>query len=164
MKNQANANHGEVSIQDIRANQNTGRFPSHMRTALSLALAVTALASGSEALACAACGCTLSTDWGSQGVSTKPGFSVDLAYSSINQNQQRYGTSKASAALINSQNAAGQEIEAFTKTQIVTASLNYTGKTLVAAYKSPTWIVRTALTVTALPQLAPATPLLPIMA
>jgi hypothetical protein len=84
------------------------------------------LAHAGQASACAACGCTLSTNWQTQGINTTPGFSFDLAYSYLNQNQQRYGTSKASAALINSQLAAGQEVEAYTKTQTVTASLNYT--------------------------------------
>ncbi|MBI1173676.1 MAG: hypothetical protein GC139_00230 [Sideroxydans sp.] len=84
------------------------------------------LASGSKAFACAACGCTLSTNWQTQGITTTPGFSFDLAYSYLNQNQQRYGTHNASATLINSQLAAGQEIEAYTRTQTITASLNYT--------------------------------------
>jgi hypothetical protein len=43
----------------------------------------------------------------------------------LNQNQQRYGTGSASSALINKQLAAGQEVEAFTQTETVTASLMY---------------------------------------
>jgi hypothetical protein len=96
---------------------------------LTATLVIATLGTTNEALACAACGCTLSTDWGSQGISTAPGFSADLSYSYLNQNQQRYGNGKASAALINTLNAAGQEIEAYTRTQTLTASLNYTGDT-----------------------------------
>jgi hypothetical protein len=82
-----------------------------------------------NAHACTACGDSLSTDWAIQGVSTTPGFIADLSHSYINQNQQRYGTSKASPALISSLRGAGQEIEDYTKTQMVTASLNYTNDT-----------------------------------
>lgn len=99
----------------------------HLRSVLSLALALATLAASSEAYACAACGCTLSKDWETQGISSKPGFSADLSYDYLNQNQQRYGSGKASGAVIQRQLAALQEIEAFTKTQTLTASLNYTG-------------------------------------
>lgn len=115
----------------------TGKFQPNLRTALSLSLALVALANGSEAFACAACGCTLSQDWGVQGITTKPGFTADLSYSYLNQNQQRYGTAKASGALINSQLAAGQEIEAFTRTQTITAALNYMGDTIGVSLQVP---------------------------
>jgi hypothetical protein len=80
-----------------------------------------------QALACAACGCTLSTNWQTQGINTTPGYSFNLAYSYLNQDQQRYGTGKASAAQITALNAAGNEIEDYTKTQTLSAALNYTG-------------------------------------
>jgi hypothetical protein len=111
-----------------------------LKISLSIALALTTIAAGSDAFACAACGCTLSKDWETQGITTKPGFSAELSYDYLNQNQQRYGSGKASGALINSQlNAlpAGQEIEAFTKTQILTASLNYTGDVIGVSIQLP---------------------------
>jgi hypothetical protein len=123
----AKANHLKVLLQHTRINRNTGRFQLHLWTVLSVTLTLAALVSASAAYACAACGDTLSTDWGSQGVSTAQGFSADLSYSYLNQNQQRYGSGKASITQINALNAAGQEIEAYTRTQIVTASLNYAG-------------------------------------
>lgn len=92
-----------------------------------IALTLAALAGANQAYACAACGCTLSRDWEAQGITTQPGFSAELSYDYLNQNQQRYGSSKASGALINSQYSAGQEVEAYTKTQTVTAALNYNG-------------------------------------
>lgn len=94
--------------------------------------AVLALAaiSSNQASACASCGCTLSTDWGSQGVSTAQGFSADLSYAYINQNKPIYGSNtKSSAALINTLYANGQEIETATKTQTVTAAFNYNSDT-----------------------------------
>lgn len=100
-----------------------------LRVAVVAALAVAPILATDSAYACAACGCTLSTDWDTQSNTTKPGFTADLSYSTLNQNQQRYGTGSASNALINKQLAAGQEIEAFTKTNTVTAALIYNDET-----------------------------------
>jgi hypothetical protein len=44
------------------------------------------------AQACSSCGCTLSSDWGSQGLATKPGLSFDLRYDYINQSELRSGS------------------------------------------------------------------------
>jgi len=82
-----------------------------------------------DARACAACGDTLSKDWGSQGISTHPGFSADLSYTYINQSQPRYGSGTASPALLNSLNGAGQEIEDYTTTRTTAAAFNYTSET-----------------------------------
>lgn len=92
-------------------------------------LAFATLFHGTAALACAACGDSLSKEWGAQGVSTTPGFTADLSYNYIKQNQQRYGSGTASSALISQLQAANQEIEDYTTTQTLTASLNYTGDT-----------------------------------
>ena len=43
-------------------------------------------------LACSSCGCTLSSDWDSQGFATKPGFRFDLRYDYLNQSQLRNGS------------------------------------------------------------------------
>lgn len=101
------------------------QFRSGLKTILILVSSFSALGFSSESNACAACGGTLSRDWQSQGISTKPGFTTDLSYTYLNQDQQRYGSSAATSTLINSQLAAGQEVEAYTKTQTVTASLIY---------------------------------------
>lgn len=106
----------------------THHFPSFRNTLRISILSVITLAPGltmSSAYACAACGCTLSTDWSTQGIATQPGFSASVAFDTLNQNQQRYGTGSASAGLINNQLNAGQEVEAFTKTETVTTSLMY---------------------------------------
>src|ERR1035437_9149962 len=108
-----------------------------LRTLLILTLALATLATGCEAFACAACDSTLSRDWETQGISTKSGFSADLSYNYLNQNQQRYGASKASGALINNQLAAGQEVEAYTRTQTLTAALNYTGDAFALSIQVP---------------------------
>ncbi|MDD4928499.1 MAG: hypothetical protein PHP85_04400 [Gallionella sp.] len=109
----------------------------HLKTKISLILALATLSCGSEVFACAACDSTLSRDWDTQGISTKTGFSADLSYNYLNQNQQRYGVGQASATLINSQLAAGQEIEAYTRTQTFTAALNYTGEVFGLSIQLP---------------------------
>jgi hypothetical protein len=101
----------------------------HLRPTLIASLTLATLVSGSNAFACASCGCTLSTDWGSQGVSTKEGFSADLSETYINQNQLIYGNSKASDAQIQALYANGQEIETATMTQTTTVALNYNSDT-----------------------------------
>lgn len=106
------------------------------RIVIATALALLPLTTMNDALACAACGDTLSKDWGTQGVSTHPGFTTDLSYSYVNQNQPRYGTGMASSAKISELWLAGQEIEDCTVTRTTTASLNYS---------SDTWGVNTQL-------------------
>lgn len=99
-------------------------------------LAFATLFHGTEALACAACGDTLSKEWGTQGISTTPGFTADLSYNYIKQDQQRYGSGTASSAKINELWLAGQEIEDYTTTQTISAALNYI---------SDTWGINTLL-------------------
>ena len=108
-----------------------------LRIAMVSALALSPLAVMDNALACAACGCTLSKDWGTQGISTTPGLTADLSYDYIDQSQQRYGNGAASQDRINALNAAGQEIEDYTTTRTTTASLNYTSDTWGVSVQLP---------------------------
>jgi hypothetical protein len=94
-------------------------------TILRTLLACTALVATEGAHACAACGSTLSRDWETQGLSGSQGFVAELSYDYLNQNRQFYGSGKASPALINRQLNAGQEVEAYTRTQTTTAALMY---------------------------------------
>ena len=85
------------------------------------------LASPLSALACASCGCTLSSDWESQGLSASSGFKLDLRYDYLNQNQLRSGThaiSAAAASAIMTPNGS-QEVERYTRNDYVTATLDY---------------------------------------
>jgi hypothetical protein len=98
------------------------------RFIVAAAIALLPLAAMHDAHACAACGCTLSKDWGTQGINTTPGFTFDLSYDYINQNQLRYGSSKASTAQIsNLVLDPDQEVEDYTTTRTTTATFNYTG-------------------------------------
>ncbi|MGB9092915.1 MAG: hypothetical protein WCB93_02260 [Gallionella sp.] len=118
-----------------------GKNPAPVRTASRIviagALVLLPLAAMNDALACAACGCTLSRDWGTQGISTTPGFTADLSYDYTSQNQQRYGSGTASPAKISELWLAGQEIEDYTVTRTTTAALNYTGDTWGAGIQLP---------------------------
>lgn len=80
-----------------------------------------------RALACAACGNTLSQDFSTQGVNSAAGWYYNVNYSYLNQNDLRYGNGRASSPQISRLYAAGQEVEAFTRSQTVNAMLSYTG-------------------------------------
>lgn len=99
--------------------------PAHGRALPALLSAAALLAAPVAAHACAACGDMLSGDWGVLGAPGAPGFVADVSYSYLNQDRQRYGSGAASPALINQQLNAGQEVEAYTRTQTVTATLIY---------------------------------------
>lgn len=89
---------------------------------LPLAAAVAALLPG-FALACASCGCSLSSDWESQGLVAEPGWRLDLRYDYINQNQLRTGSGTVSAADKTVPN--DREIEGVTTNRYYTATLDY---------------------------------------
>lgn len=112
-------------MQQLHIIEQPGKILPGLKASLAIVLACSSLAAASGAFACAACGNTLSRDWDTQGISGNQGFVADLSYDYLEQNQQRYGTAAASPALLNNQLNAGQEIEAYTKTQTLTASLIY---------------------------------------
>lgn len=53
----------------------------------------------SRLAACAACSCTVSRDWDAQGVSSRQGFSLDLSFDLVNQDQLWYGSHRASTGI-----------------------------------------------------------------
>jgi len=70
---------------------------------------------------CAACGCTLSSDWASQGYSVEPGLKLDVNYTYIDQSQLRNGTGKISASDV----PLESELEKYSRTSAVTLGLDY---------------------------------------
>jgi len=63
------------------------------RNALLLAAALAAIGATPAALACSSCGCTLSSDWSSQGIAPSgEGFRFDFRFDYFNQDQLRSGT------------------------------------------------------------------------
>jgi hypothetical protein len=80
-------------------------------------------------LACASCGCTLSSDWESQGFTTQPGLRADIRYDYLNQNQLRHGTgtiSSADATRMVTSTGDPQEVEKYTRNHYLTFGLDYT--------------------------------------
>ena len=97
-----------------------------MKTHTKLALALLATLPSAAAFACASCGCSLSSDWDSQGLSSGPGLRFDLRYDQLNQNQVRSGTGQVGTWPV-----SGHEQELSTQNRYVTAGLDYSA--------SPNW-------------------------
>ncbi len=79
------------------------------------------------AIACASCGCSLSSDWETQGYSAAPGWKLDMRYDYLNQNQLRSGTGTISPAAASQivTKSGNQEVEQFTKNQYLTTTIDY---------------------------------------
>lgn len=75
------------------------------------------------ARACGACGCTLNSDWASQGYAVRPGFRFDLRYDYFNQDQLRRGTRSVDRAAFEIPNE--QEVQEKTLNRNLTATLDY---------------------------------------
>jgi len=87
--------------------------------------------------ACSSCGCTLNSDWASQGFKTGSGFSMDLRYDYFNQDDLRTGTGRVGAAAKTLPNA--NEIQQYTVNRNTTLTLDYGfdeawGVTVLAPY------------------------------
>jgi hypothetical protein len=93
--------------------------PAIIRTA-AIPLLLTATFAPLPAFACASCGCSLSSDWDSQGVSTSQGLKLDLRYDYVNQKQYRSGN-KA----VTYDPATFQENETYTRNHYYTVGLDY---------------------------------------
>jgi hypothetical protein len=92
---------------------------------ISLSIA-TLLASASlptTALACSSCGCTLNSDWVSQGFKTTSGWTVDLRHDYFNQNDLRTGTKRFDSASVTL--PADQEIQQETVNHNTTLTIDY---------------------------------------
>jgi hypothetical protein len=81
------------------------------------------LAAAPSAQACGACGCTLNSDWASQGYAVQPGFRFDLRYDSFNQDQLRTGTRSVDRGSFVFPN--DQEIQEKTLNRNTTLTLDY---------------------------------------
>lgn len=91
--------------------------------ALSTGLALGAFVLPSPAFACASCGCTLTSDWLSQGLAAQPGTSFLLRYDYIPQTVLRSGTSRVDRAATDLPN--DREIELTTYNHQVTAQIDH---------------------------------------
>ena len=101
-----------------------------MKTSTQIILSLSLALPVGSAFACASCGCSLNSDFGTPGLSTASGWSLDLRYDTLDQNQLRQGTGTISAAAaaatpnpVNPGNNA--EVEKYTNNQYLTATLDY---------------------------------------
>jgi hypothetical protein len=103
------------------------RASSHIASLLGTCFAAAALAASSNALACATCGCTLSSD-AAMGYSAETGWRINLEYDFIDQDQLRSGSNPISAGEVARINNAGgdQEVEHQTINRYTTLGLSYT--------------------------------------
>ena len=98
-----------------------------MKKLLVLGMSALVLMVSAEARACASCGCTLSTDWENMNFTKGGGFTFDLRYDYLDQDQLRAGTGTISpvAASRISHDGDPQEVEKYTRNTYVTAALDY---------------------------------------
>jgi len=94
-----------------------------MRQCAGLAIATLLLAASPSAQACGACGCTLHSDWATQGYAAQPGFRFDLRYDYFNQEQLRSGTRSVERSSFEIPNE--MEIQEKTLNRNLTATLDY---------------------------------------
>jgi hypothetical protein len=99
------------------------------RSCVAAAVALSALACGESAHACATCGCTLSKDWLGPQLGSVSGWAVGVSYDYLNQNQMRAGRTdigQAQAeAILNPPGQTGNEVELQTLSRVTTFSLDY---------------------------------------
>ena len=95
--------------------------------------AIIGLLTSADALACASCGCTLSSDWSNQQFAYTPGLRVDVRWDFIDQDQLRRGTGtiSPSAASQVMENGSPAEVEKYTRNNYYTLGIDYS--------KTPDW-------------------------
>jgi len=85
--------------------------------------AAIALILSPAAFACSSCGCTLSSDWDSQGYAATPGLKLDLRYDYLNQSELRSGTGEVDRSSIPL--PSDREIEQGTQNRYTTLGIDY---------------------------------------
>ena len=93
------------------------------RIVLFCSVFVVALAIAPQARACSACGCTLSSDWASQGLAASGGWRADVRFDYFNQDQLRSGTDSVSRSGLELPN--DDEIQQYTINRNYTFDLDY---------------------------------------
>lgn len=110
---------------------------------LVLSTAVSLFAYSSASYSCASCGCSLNTDWNIQGMTSSSGFSFDVRYDYLNQNQLLMNSKSISSAVASTQNNtktnSPAEVEQYTKNNYLTTTIDYSngsswGASLVLPY------------------------------
>lgn len=111
---------------------------------LRAALCAVLLNSAIAAAACSSCGCTLTSDWISEGLTGQPGTHIDLRYDYIAQTDLRTGTGRVGAVAL----PADREIERSTDNHYVTLGVDHSW--------SPDWGINVQLPLNIRPHLTVA--------
>jgi hypothetical protein len=90
---------------------------------LPLLISLAAAAAAAPARGCSVCGCSLSSDWGTEGNAGSLGFGTDLTYQYYDQDDLRSGTHSVDRTAFSFPNA--QEIQLDTLTRSVALGLDY---------------------------------------
>src|SRR5258708_14615889 len=93
------------------------------RPVAAVALSAAALLCAPVALACSACGCTLSSDWGSQGLTASGGWRFDTRFDFFDQDQLREGTRHVARSSLEIPNE--REVQQSTTNRNYALSLDY---------------------------------------
>jgi hypothetical protein len=93
------------------------------KSPLARILLVASVFAAPSAHACSACGCTLNSDWASQGLAASGGWRMDLRYDFFEQDQLRSGTERVSRAELSYPNA--DEVQRYTINRNYTLALDY---------------------------------------
>jgi hypothetical protein len=94
-----------------------------MNRCFALTCAVIAIAIPATSSACSSCGCTLNSDWSSQGYAVGSGFRVDLRYDYFNQSDLRSGTDSVDRSSLEVPN--DREIQNTTINRNTTLGIDY---------------------------------------
>lgn len=98
-----------------------------------------------RAKACSACGCTLNSDWASQGLVSSGGWHVDLRYDFFEQDELRSGTDKVSRSSLPV--PADEEVQRYTINRNTTLALDYSPNKDWGVNIAVPWFVRGHATV-----------------
>ena len=117
------------------------------RPLLVLAVLLAGNLSVRNACACSACGCTLSSDWASQGVAASRGWRFDARYDFFEQDQLREGTDSVARKQFDFPNE--REVQKYTINRNATFSVDYSPGKDWAVNVSLPWFDRSHATIAA---------------
>jgi hypothetical protein len=98
-------------------------FPVPTKAAFVSALLLASSLAAPSAYACSACGCTLNSDWASQGLAASGGWRFDVRYDFFEQDQLHSGTDSVSRADFSF--PTDQEVQQYTVNRNYTFSLDF---------------------------------------
>src|SRR5512144_3034171 len=90
---------------------------------VAIALVVVSALGAQRAYACSSCGCTLSSEWASQGLAASGGWRADFRFDYFNQDQLRSGTDSVSRSSLSIPNE--EEIQQYTINRNYALNVDY---------------------------------------